>query len=390
MNSYKQWRKTIFILVTLIFTLSLILTGCGSSQSSGGGSSSPSASSSSGGDSKQTTTADSTASSSTAASSAPKDDAASFYKGKKMSFIVPYDPGGGYDEYARMIAPFIEKYTGAKIEINNMPGAGGMKGVNELYVAPNDGLTIGIINGSAMITNQLAKISGVKYDLGKLGYLGRMVSDPRVLVVSTKSPYKTFEDMMNSQTTIKLGATGLGGSTYVDAVIMAKAFDLNQNVIHGFDSSSLVDQAIQRGEISGMWGSWGSRQKAVKNGEVRVVLQSEKNRLPDIPDIPTVYEMAQKTKDPAATLEIIKYWAALNDVGRPVAAPPGVQPDRLKFLQDVFEKAMNDPDLLAVAKQGSRDLGYVSGAEMAQIAQDATQMPPEIEQLFVKAIKGEL
>ena len=37
------------------------------------------------------------------------EDAADYYKGKTMEFIVPYAPGGGYDTYARMLAPFMEK-----------------------------------------------------------------------------------------------------------------------------------------------------------------------------------------------------------------------------------------------------------------------------------------
>ena len=91
---------------------------------------------------------------------AQAEDAASFYKGKKIKFIVPYKPGGGYDDYARLLAPVLEKYTGANIEILNKGGAGGMTGANEIFRSPSDGLTIGIINGSAMITNELAEIKG--------------------------------------------------------------------------------------------------------------------------------------------------------------------------------------------------------------------------------------
>ena len=79
--------------------------------------------------------------------------AAEFYKDNVIKWIVPYDPGGGYDEYSRMLAPYMEKYTGARVDIVNMPGSGGMKGAVEIFNSPNDGTYIGIINGSAMVTS---------------------------------------------------------------------------------------------------------------------------------------------------------------------------------------------------------------------------------------------
>ncbi|NNE38152.1 MAG: hypothetical protein HKN08_07590, partial [Gammaproteobacteria bacterium] len=145
--------------------------------------------------------------------------AAAFYNGKVIKWIIPYSPGGGYDEYVRLIAPFMEKYSGARIDVLNLPGAGGMRGVNELYSSPNTGLIIGIINGSALITSQLAGIKGAEYELDKFEYLGRIIADPRVLVLSNKSNISTFDTFLESGEPIKIGATGLGGSTYVDAVI---------------------------------------------------------------------------------------------------------------------------------------------------------------------------
>ena len=59
--------------------------------------------------------------------------------------VVPYDPGGGYDEYSRILAPYLEKYTGARVDIVNMPGSGGMRGAVEIFNSPSDGTYIGII-----------------------------------------------------------------------------------------------------------------------------------------------------------------------------------------------------------------------------------------------------
>ena len=192
---------------------------------------------------------------------AQAEDAASFYKGKKIKFIVPYKPGGGYDDYARLLAPVLEKYTGANIEILNKGGAGGMTGANEIFRSPSDGLTIGIINGSAMITNELAEIKGAVYKVADYSYLGRVTADTRVMSTSVASGFNTYESLKAVKEPFKMGATGLGGSTYVDTVIIGKVFEFNQDVIHGFDRSGPIRKAMKRGDVVGMWGSWGSARK---------------------------------------------------------------------------------------------------------------------------------
>ena len=104
-------------------------------------------------------------------STASADEVGDFYKGNVIKWIVPYDPGGGYDKYSRLIIPYFEKHTGARVDIVNLPGSGGMKGAVEIFNSPSDGLTVGIINGSAMVTNQLAKIEGANYKVGDYNFL---------------------------------------------------------------------------------------------------------------------------------------------------------------------------------------------------------------------------
>lgn len=312
-------------------------------------------------------------------------DAAAFYKGKNLSYIVPYKPGGGYDMYSRLIAPYLKKHTGARIIVRNMPGAGGMLGVNELYKAPANGLTIGIQNAVASVTNQMVGIKGARYDLTKFSWIGRVTTNPRVLVIRKGSPYKTVQQLLSATKPVKIGATGLGGSTYVDAVITKNALNLNVEVIHGYDSSSEIDLGLLRGEIDGTWGSYGSRLSMVEAGEQFIILQNGKKRFPEIPDVPTWFEIApsEKAKRILSTLD------AMHQVGRPVAAPPGIPEERLEFLRKAFDKAMQDPGFIRDAKKAKRGLDYLSGEEMEELIKTSLKIADEdIKQLFVKAIKG--
>jgi len=323
-------------------------------------------------------------------SSGSQDQIAAYYSGKIIKWIIPYSPGGGYDEYARLIAPMLSKHTGARVDVFNMPGAGGMRGVNELFTSPDTGLILGMINGSALVTNELAGIEGIMYELDEFEYIGRIVADSRVFVLAKTSGLTSFDEVLNSQTPLKMGATGLGGSTYVDAVVSKEAFGLNVEIVHGFDSSSIVRQAMLRGNIIGTWGSYGSAEEGVDDGAESIVMQSGRQRHADLQDVPTVFELADRAPDPERARAILTAWSALIEVGRSIAAPPGTPVDKIVFLREAFKKAMHDPELLAMVEQNGRPLGYLDGDEIAQITRDATVMPPDIKELFVRIIRGEL
>lgn len=322
--------------------------------------------------------------------SAIAQDAAEFYKDNVIKWIVPYDPGGGYDEYSRIIAPYLEKYTGARVDIVNMPGSGGMKGAVEIFNSPSDGTYIGIINGSAMVTNQLAGIEGADYRVGEYEYLGRIVADKRVMVASKLSGIESFEDLMQNGEPEIVGATGLGGSTYVDAVITGDVLGIDQRVVHGFDRSGDIRTAMLRGDVHAMWGSLGSALKGINSGDHKVILHGEKNPTGVLEGIPSIYDVAMTQDDPERKVRILESWEALSAVGRPVAAPPGVPEDRMAFLREAFSSAMNDPEFVAAAADADRDLLFATGEEMKAIAAAATDLEPDVEALFVAAIRGEI
>jgi tripartite-type tricarboxylate transporter receptor subunit TctC len=145
-----------------------------------------------------------------------------------------------------------------------------------------------------------------------------------------------------------------------------------------------------RGNIVGTWGSWGSAVDSVTGDRQRVVLQSGTHRSADLPDVPTAHELVQLTSDPERTEAILTAWESLHAVGRPVAAPPGTPADRVRFLREAFDKAMHDPELLAISARTRRPLDYASGEEMKQIVLTAFGMPDDMKELFANAVTGEL
>ena len=262
-----------------------------------------------------------------------------------------------------------------------------MLAVNEVYTAAPNGLTINIQNAVACVTNQIAEVKGVRYDLLKYSWIGRTTTDRRVLAMRKGASVKTVQDLINSKKPIKIGATGLGGSTYVDAVITKNALKLPIEIIHGYDSSSEIDLGLLRGEIDGTYGSYSSRLKMIKGGEQFVILQSGTQRATELSKIPTWMEIAP-TDHAKQILEVLD---AMHATGRPLAAPPGIPGDRLAFLRQAFDKTMQDPDFIKSAEKAKREVNYLSGQDMEKLIKTSLDISnTEIKKIFIDAIKGDI
>src|SRR5680860_1431098 len=85
-----------------------------------------------------------------------------------ITFAVPYDAGGGYDTYARLMAPYLEEEIGATVVVENQPGAGGLLAINSLLTAPADGTTIAIMNAVGSGGAVIADAEGVQFELDEL------------------------------------------------------------------------------------------------------------------------------------------------------------------------------------------------------------------------------
>ena len=324
------------------------------------------------------------------ASDSPGDELVSFLDGAVLQWIIPNNPGGGYDEYSRLIAPYIEKYSGARVRLRNIPGSGGMRAMGELFKSPDDGLTIAIVNGSGMVTSQIADISNSDYQIGELSYLARIATGARVLTISAQSQYGSFVDILNAEVPLKIGATGFGGSTFVDAVVSRDLFGLNFNVIHGFNNSSAMRQAMLRGDIDATWSSWGSILNQVTSGHARIVLQGGRTRVAALPEVPTIFEFLDNISDQVPAHNILNAWMALQSIGRCVAAPPGVSAAKLRILREVFKQALNDPQFLDDAAKARRDVNYLPGEQMQLLVMETLEMPAEIRQFFINSVQSEL
>jgi tripartite-type tricarboxylate transporter receptor subunit TctC len=242
-----------------------------------------------------------------AASPACAQTGADFYKGKTVTYVASTSPGGGYDLYGRLVAEFMQKHLpGSTFIIKNVPGAGHMVGANTIYASKADGLTIGIFN-TGLIYNQVLGAPGVKFDLGKMSWVGKAASDPRVITIATQSPIKSLKDLQASKETVNFAVGGIGSATYIESMMLANVLKLPVKVLTGYSGGD--DQmAVRRGEITGSVASRSSWEQFVKNGYGKFIVQIGGSQT-DVPQLATL------VTDPTAK-GVVALIQSQGDIGR--------------------------------------------------------------------------
>ena len=263
-----------------------------------------------------------------------------FYEGKTITYIVATKPGGGYDTYARLIADAMEKHLpGAKLRVINVPGAGHIVGTNQLYVAKPDGLTIATFN-TGLIYAQLLGREGVQFDLTELSWIGKAASDPRCLVVSTKSGIDAVSDMQSSKDPILFGSSGVGTTSHNESMLLSHVLEFRIKVIAGF-SGNEAQMSMMRGEIAAAFSSYSSLRPFVENGYGRFIVHVGGEGVV-AEGIPAARSMVSGEDN----LALISLMEALSSLARLTAAPPGMPADRLEILRVAYRSALEDPELL--------------------------------------------
>lgn len=298
--------------------------------------------------------------------------------GEDVSFVVPYEPGGGYDSYARLLAPYLEEQLGATVVVENRPGAGGLLALSNLLGEEPDGTTIAIMNGVGTGSSSLAGAEGARFSLDDFTYVGRVASEPPLVVTGASGPYRTFDDVRAAQG-FRWGSTGPGAEDYVTASVLSAVFEIDAEVVTGFPGSGETELALLQGSIDGMSGNPGSRRQAVEEGTQTPVLRMGGEAPEWLPaDVPSVADL-DMTPEQA---RVIDAHLALIEVGRPVVAPPGMDAAVTTCLRDAMAAAMADDELVAQAREQERELGFLGGAELEQVVARVDAAPEEYRALL--------
>ncbi|MDP2358712.1 MAG: tripartite tricarboxylate transporter substrate-binding protein [Beijerinckiaceae bacterium] len=304
---------------------------------------------------------------------------ADFYRGKTITLVVSTSSGGDYDTRARLVARHMTRHIpGApKFVVQNMPGAGGLRGANWLYnVAAQDGTALAALQQQIPLS-QVFKKAGVEFDMSKFHFIGNTSASPIVVMSWSASPIKSFADVFNKEFVV--GGTG-GGSASVQMPLMLNALlGAKFKVVPGYPGGSEIYLAMERGEIAGRvtqsWAGWKSQKPDwIAERKIIPLAQGGRKRHAELAQTPLLADFARSTQD----RQLIQFMLSSDEVARPIIAAQGTPRDRVSVLRSAFMATTHDPDFQADAQKLKLDIEAMSGEEAQAIVSDMMSAPAAI------------
>jgi len=214
------------------------------------------------------------------------------YPSRPVTIVVPFAPGGGSDNMARLIASRLTERTKGSFIVENKPGAGTNIGNEAVAKANPDGHTLLLAQTTLSINPYLYK--NLRYDVSRdLAAVAQFAVSPTVLVVNSNFPAKTLKEFIahakSNPGRVNYGSGGAGTSVHL-------AGELFESVIEGhmvhipYRGSAPAVADLIGGQIQAIFDTAPSALPHVKGGKVRALAVTGPKRLADLPDVPTFAE----------------------------------------------------------------------------------------------------
>jgi tripartite-type tricarboxylate transporter receptor subunit TctC len=304
---------------------------------------------------------------------------AEFYKGKQIDLYIGTPPGGGYDQYGRVLGRHMSRHIPGNpaIVFRNMPAGGGRQAMNHVYnVAPSDGTAFGTTLRNVAF-DPLFGEEATRIDAGKLSWIGSLNSEVSVCVAWHTAPFRTIDDLRKAE--ILMGSSGPTSSDTIQARLLNRIAGTKMRLVHGYKGSGGVHLAMERGEVQGRcglgWDSIVSRyQHWIKDKKVAVLAQFALRKHPDIPHVVSILDLAQKAEDK----QLVDVMLAPLAMGRPYFAPPGVPADRVAALRRAFDATAKDAQFLADVKKQKMELSPLTGEQVSALVKRIYSSPKSV------------
>jgi len=305
------------------------------------------------------------------------------FHGKTVRLIVGVAPGGGYDLYARLMAPHLRRHLPGQptVVVENMTGAGGLVATNYLaQQARRDGTTIGFLAAQAIVS-QVVRDPAVRFDVRSFGAVGSPSPDEGVCVTASGTGLDLASWKQRTTMPPRLGATNYGSTAHVYGALLATALDLPVRFVIGYRGSAEIRAALDSGELEGVCIGIGAyRVSFLPRERYPIVLRTEDDNEPDLRGVPAAFQMVQ---DPAkrAALYLLKLLAT---VSRVYAVPPGTPESIRAVIQRAFDETMADPAFLKAATDAKLMIRPIQASVVERSIADLIDLAPDSRNLLVK------
>ncbi|MEA2929816.1 MAG: hypothetical protein QOG38_2244 [Hyphomicrobiales bacterium] len=273
---------------------------------------------------------------------AASDALAQTYPARPIRLVVPFGAGGGTDNLARIIEPFVSKALGQPIVIENRPGGGSTIGMDQVAKAAPDGYTLVMTDTSIAVNPSLKPLP---YDtLNDFAPVSLLATAPVILMAHPKVPAKTLQEFVAlakaSPGKFNYASGGNGASTHLGGELLKLVAGID--IVHvPYKGTGPAMNDLIGGHVDVMFSGISSARPYIDAGTLHALAVTGEKRNAATPDVPTFAEAGL----PGVTAST--YWGVL--------APKGTPKDILDKVSAAFAAAMRDPEIVERVGQ----LGYL-------------------------------
>jgi len=281
------------------------------------------------------------------------------YPARPIRLVIPNPPGGGSDFVARALGDRAAAHLGGQVVVENRAGGATTIGANFVARSAPDGYTILIITTAGIVQGVIQENLPYNLERDFVPIIG-VGSEPVALSVSVASNIRSLDDLAaaaRSSDGLTCGSGGAGTMAHLACVRLVG--DLRGRSTHvPFRGTGPALQALAGGHIEMMFPGVPDVRPVAAAGHVRVLGVTSDERMPELPDVPTMRELGFPDFTP-------RLWYGF-------VAPAGTPPSILGRLHDAFEKALREPDMQARLAARGFTVAYQSHEATAAYMRDET------------------
>ena len=281
---------------------------------------------------------------------------------KPIRIVIGFPAGGPLDQHARLLTDKLQAALGQPIVIDYKSGAGGTVGAQDVMKAPADGYTLMLANTGVMVINPALYAKLPYTTLKDFTPIARTAMQPLALLVNPKMPVNSLKEFVDYTRTrpgqVNYGSAGNGGISHLVPEMFKNATGLF--MVHiPYRGSAPAFTDLMGDQVQFMAESIPQAANYHKQGKVRALAVTSKERNPALPDVPTVIESGIKG------FEVVGFYGFL--------APAGLPADVKARLSDAFRQVMTNPDVRSRMVAQGADPAFLGADEFAQFL--AAEMP---------------
>jgi tripartite-type tricarboxylate transporter receptor subunit TctC len=281
---------------------------------------------------------------------------------KPIRIVIGFPAGGPLDQHARLLAEKLQAQLGQPIVVDYKSGAGGTVGAQDVMKAAPDGYTLMLANTGVMVINP-ALYSRLPYaTLKDFTPIARTAMQPLALLVTPTLPVATLKEFADYARAkpgqVNYGSAGNGGISHLVPEMFKNAAGLF--MVHiPYRGSAPAFTDLMAGQVQFMAESIPQAAAYHKQGKVRALAVTSRERNPALPEVPTVIESGFKG------FEVVGFYGFL--------APAGLPADVTAKLSEAFGQVLNNPEVKSRMVAQGADPAFLGSADFARFL--AGEMP---------------